>query len=577
MNGSLEELVTLLSPSDPLFRIVEAMGRKTSHLFEVALVVDDSSRLLGIINYADVLRALASGKSMDTPAHEAMTVKPVVALLGMGDREIIQHVRTQVRVQSGGSKELTRFVPLVDSSNVVHDIVDVFKLLTRATDRTESVEIFGLGFVGLTLAVALASRGHQVMGFDNDEELVRQLLRGEPRIHEPRLGDMMRRLMNDGLLNFLAEPDDRHRRVVIVSVGTPVRDDGSVALDALESAVASVGQRLRRGDLVMLRSTVPVGTTRSVVRETLERVSGIKAGKDFSLAFTPERTVEGRAMQELLSLPQIVGGLSNHCADQATTFWQTLTPSIVRVEGLEAAELVKLANNSFRDLSFGFANAFALLSDSFNLDATRILKAANEGYPRNPIPLPGPGVGGYCLTKDPMLYAANESTSGHARLARIGREVNLAAGRYPIQVLDRFAQLTGRSLRDLYVFICGLAFKGQPETNDLRGSVAVEVGRFLISMGCRVGVFDAVVSPELVKNQGFEFENLSHGAANCDAMLILNNHPLNVHDGMIAKLSGRRTLLFDGWSLLDSSEVERYGGIMYANMGYSTPAKDWMI
>jgi len=96
-------------------------------------------------------------------------------------------------------------------------------------------------------------------------------------------------------------------------------------------------------------------------------------------------------------------------------------------------------------------------------------------------------------------------------------------------------------------------------------------------MGCRVGVFDAVVSPELVKNQGFEFENLSHGAANCDAMLILNNHPLNVHDGMIAKLSGRRTLLFDGWSLLDSSEVERYGGIMYANMGYSTPAKDWMI
>lgn len=576
MTGSLEELVILLSPSDPLLRIVKAMGRKTSKLFEVALVIDESSRLKGVINYVDILRALASGVSMDTPAHEVMTVKPVVALLGMSDHEVIQHVRTQVRERSGGSKELTRFVPLVDTSNVVHDIVDVFELLTRVTDRTESVEIFGLGFVGLTLAVALANRGHQVMGFDNDRDLVRQLLRGQARIHEPRLGDMMRRLISDGLLNFLAEPDDCHRRISIVAVGTPVRDDDSVALDALESAVATVGQRLRRGDLVMLRSTVPVGTTSSIVRETLEGVSGIKAGKDFALAFTPERTVEGRAMQELSTLPQIVGGLSASCADQAATFWQTLTPSIVRVEGLEAAELVKLANNSYRDLSFGFANAFALLSDSFNLDATRILTAANDGYPRNQIPLPSPGVGGYCLTKDPLIYAAINSTSGHARLARIGREINVAAGKYPIQVLERFAQLTDRSLRDLYVFIVGLAFKGQPETNDLRGSVAVEVGRFLISVGCRVGVFDAVVAPELVRNQGFEFEDLSHGAANCDAMLILNNHPLNFNDGMIAKMSGRKTLLFDGWSLLDSNEVERYGGIMYANMGYSTPVQDWM-
>jgi len=153
----------------------------------------------------------------------------------------------------------------------------------------------------------------------------------------------------------------------------------------------------------MLRSTVPVGTTRKQVIPVLEHYSGLAAGSGFHIAFCPERTVEGQAIQELSSLPQIVGGLTEACTEKAVSFWSTLTDTVVRVDALEAAELVKLINNSYRDLSFAFANEFALLADRYNIDATRLIAAANEGYPRDKIPRPSPGVGGYCLTKDPVV------------------------------------------------------------------------------------------------------------------------------------------------------------------------------
>jgi nucleotide sugar dehydrogenase len=291
------------------------------------------------------------------------------------------------------------------------------------------------------------------------------------------------------------------------------------------------------------------------------------------LAFTPERTVEGQAVQELSSLPQIVGGLTNRCAELASAFWQTLTDSVVRVDSLEAAELVKLINNSYRDLSFAFANGLALLADRFNLDAARIINSANEGYPRNPIPKPSPGVGGYCLSKDPFLYAAVDREAGHGLLSYHGRTVNQLAGHYPVQIVSRFAERLRRPLSELTVLLVGIAFKGWPETNDLRGSTSVDVGRELVRHGCEVLGYDAVVDDIAIQNLGIKPVALLEATSRCDALLILNNHPANVLDGMIARLQGRNALLFDGWSQLDRHEVEHYEGITYASMGYMTPEK----
>jgi nucleotide sugar dehydrogenase len=573
LSSNLDQLVVLARPDEPLQPIITRMGRSGERLFGIALVVDERMALQGIINNGDVLRLLADGVSLDRPAREVMVREPITAPFDASDEQILQAMRSQLFRRTGGKKDVTRHVPLVDEQGVVRDIIDVFSLLARSPRQGDYVEVYGLGFVGLTLAVALAGRGHFVTGIDTHDALVAQLTAGKSHVFEPRLPDTMRRALDSGQLNFRNTPDNEHHRVVIIAVGTPVEDNGSASLSALRSVCEGVGKRLKRGDLVMLRSTVPVGTTRGFVRDLLESGSGLKSGEDFHLAFTPERTVEGQAMKELTSLPQIVGGLSSRCTEKATGFWQTLTDSVVNVDSLEAAELVKLINNSYRDLSFAFANGLALLADRFNLDAARVIAAANEGYPRNPIPKPSPGVGGYCLTKDPFLYAAVDREAGHGLLSRHGREVNQQAGRYPVQVVSRFAERLGRPLPELSVLVVGLAFKGWPETNDLRGSTGVDVGRELARLGCEVLGYDAVVDDSTIDALGIKPVTLHEAASRCDALMILNNHPDNVPDGLIVRLHGGRTLLFDGWSQLDRHEVEQYDGIVYATMGYMTPER----
>lgn len=573
MTSSLEQLVVLARPDEQLQSIINRMGRGGKRFFGIALVVDECLVLQGVINNGDVLRLLADGVSLESPAHEVLLREPVTAPVDACDEQILQTVRSQLFRRSSGKKDVTRHVPLIDENGVVRDVVDVFSLLARSPRQGDYIEIYGLGFVGLTLGVALASRGHFVTGIDTNGPLVEQLLAGEPHVFEPRLPDMMRRAMDNKQLDFRTSPGDESHKVVIIAVGTPVKDDGSVFLSALQAVCNTVGPRLKRGDLVMLRSTVPVGTTRGLVRELLEGSSNLKAGEEFHLAFTPERTVEGQAMQELSTLPQIVGGYSSRCAEMASAFWQTLTASVVRLDTLEAAELVKLVNNSYRDLSFAFANGLALLADRFNLDATQIISAANEGYPRNPIPKPSPGVGGYCLTKDPFLYAAADREAGHGLLSYHGRMVNQEAGRYPVKLVSRFAERLGRPLSELSVLLVGIAFKGWPETNDLRGSTGVDVAHELVRKGCEVMGFDAVVGDAAIRDLGITPVTLHDGLGRCDAVLILNNHPDNVPDGMIARLHGRLTLLFDGWSQLDRYEVEHYVGITYATMGYMTPER----
>lgn len=571
MNSNLEQLVVLAHPDEPLQPVVTRMGRAGHRLFGIALVVDVDMVLQGVITNGDVIRFLADGVSLETSIKDVMIRDPIVASIDASDDLILESVRSQLFRRTGGKKDVTRHVPLVDDRGVVRDVVDVFSLLARSPRQVDHVEVYGLGFVGLTLSAALAGRGHYVTGIDTNSRLVQQLQSGEPHIYEPRLADVIRRSLDDEKLVFRTKPDDHHHRVVIVAVGTPVGDDGSASLASLEAACETVGPRLRRGDLVMLRSTVPVGTTRGFVRELLERGSNLIAGVEFHLAFAPERTVEGQALQELTSLPQIVGGLTSRCSEMASAFWQTLTASVVRVDSLEAAELVKLINNSYRDLSFAFANGLALLADRFNLDAARVINAANEGYPRNPIPRPSPGVGGYCLTKDPFLYASADSKAGYARLSHHGRMINQEAGHYPVQVVSRFAKRLGRPMSGLSILLVGLAFKGWPETNDLRGSTSVYIAHELVREGCKVMGCDAVVDDASIQALGITPVTLSEAAAHCDALLILNNHPANMLSGLFPLLEGRSTLLFDGWSLFDRFDIEQYDNITYATMGYMTP------
>ena len=576
MISNLEQKVALVSPNDPFQKIISQMSLGGKEIFGIVLVVDEIKKLQGVISSGDILRSLARGEVTDLTARDIMVSNPISSSIHATDEQILQAMRSQLLLRSEGKKNLTRYIPLLDDEGVVHDVADAFILLSQSPKKGDRVQVYGLGFVGLTLAVTLSARGHLVSAIDTNKQVIDQLLKGQPHIFEPRLTDMLRRALTDKRLKFFTSPDDEHYRVVIISVGTPVNENGTADLTDLQLVCKIVGKRLQRGDLVMLRSTVPVGTTRSSIKVLLESESNLKAGEDFNLAFTPERTVQGQAMKELTSLPQIVGGLTNRCAEKAIVFWQTLTDSVVHVDSLEAAELVKLINNSFRDLSFAFANGVALQADRFNLVASKLIAAANDGYPRNPIPFPSPGVGGYCLTKDPLIYASTDNLSNHGQLSLKAREVNTEAGQYPLEIVKRFSKRLGLHLRDLRIVIAGMAFKGLPETNDLRGSSAISLSMILHREGCKVLNYDAIVDKEAIEAFGLEFvtkERLIYEVTMCDVFLILNNHPSNLPEGLIATLGDKRILIFDAWSILDRQEIEQFEQITYSTMGYMTPKR----
>jgi|TARA_B100000959_G_C14991617_1_gene628168 nucleotide sugar dehydrogenase len=571
MMKDISKLLVVVRPEETLDAAFRRMSHESKEVLHpgVAAIINNNEELLGIITDGDLRRAYARDVSFDSTVSEEMISKPVVLPASMSKDEIVREVHK--RVKKSGNEKLgwLRHILLVDELGRLTDVQDFFELLLNQGSVEKDVAIFGMGYVGLTLAVSLATRGHQVIGLDISSDLIKNLRSGEPHIHEPGLREMLRAVLNRKKIDFYSDLKDLQPNVFIIAVGTPLDKNSEPDLSALNQVTKAIGSVLNKGDIVMLRSTVPVGTTRKIVIPQLERLSGLIVGESFNVAFAPERTIIGNAMQELRTLPQIVGGLTENCKQKAAQFWTTMTSTIVQVDSLEAAELVKLANNTFRDLSFAFANELAMHCDEYNIDAFKIIMAANEGYTRNPIALPSPGVGGYCLTKDPILlgYTAT-GPNPKAILGAVGRSINEKAALYPIEIVKCYSAKIGKRLSDFSVLIVGVAFKGVPDTTDVRGSVTIDVAGALRGLVARIVAWDAVVPHGIIKSLGMETaDSLDEAIEEADAVLILNNHPDNI-DSEAYITSTKRRLIFDGWHQFIAAEIEKIPLQSYATMGY---------
>mgnify|MGYP001488625360 CR=1 FL=1 len=571
MKTDFSKLLVVVGPEETLDTTFRKMALKSKDVLHsgLAAIINDKDELLGIITDGDLRKAYARNVSFDNTVSEEMISDPVVFPASMSKDEIVREAHKLLKKFDRGKLGWLRHILLVDELGRLKDVQDFFELLLNQGAVEKEVAIFGMGFVGLTLGVSLATLGHQVTGIDISLDLIKKLKLGDSYVHEPGLKEMLRAALNRKNIDFISDIKNLESNVFIISVGTPINSNSEPDLNALNQVIKSIGSIIKKDDLILLRSTVPVGTTRKIVIPQLERLSGLSAGESFNVAFSPERTVEGNAMQELRTLPQVVGGLTENCKQKASQFWATLTPTIVQVDSLEAAELVKLANNTFRDLSFAFSNELAMHCDEYNIDAFKLVKAANEGYPRNPISFPSPGVGGYCLTKDPVLFGYNsKGLNPDAILGAVGRSINQKASLYPIEILRRFSTNIGKKLSDFSILIVGVAFKGVPDTTDIRGSVAIDVAEELRGKVAQITAWDAVVPREIIKSLDLGTTNsLDEGVKKADAVLILNNHQDNIDSEEYINCKKHR-LIFDGWHQFIAAEIEKIPLQSYATMGY---------
>ncbi|BCB88533.1 nucleotide sugar dehydrogenase [Phytohabitans suffuscus] len=362
-----------------------------------------------------------------------------------------------------------------------------------------SVTVVGFGYVGSCLGVTLAERGMSVTGIDSDRRLVDELRQGRCPIPEPGLAQAVARLAGSPLLTCTTSYEPAGASdVVIVTVGTPVGPGHRLVTEQLEAACANLVPRLRPGQLVIVKSTVPPGTTRDLVVPLLER-SGLVAGRDFGLAYCPERLAQGSALRQLAELPVVVGGYDPESTAAAVQFWkQALDVPVQALPGLETAEVVKLASNWWIDVNVALANELAQLCAPYGVDVLDVIAAANalpKGEGRVNILLPSVGVGGSCLTKDPWMAWRAAADRGIAlETVRTARRVNdgmpARAGRL---IVDELAGL-GKAPPDCTVAVLGVAFKSN--TGDLRDTPAAGVVDALRAAGVAVRLFDPLADPD---------------------------------------------------------------------------------
>ena len=349
------------------------------------------------------------------------------------------------------------------------------------------VIILGAGYVGLTLGVASARVGHEVFFVDIDLAVVSKLNLRLATFYEVGLQESLDSLFVDrgeiafSSLQELYKVTPRTESVYVISLGTPLGPDGKALLAPVESLVREVSNYMSDGDLIILRSTVAVGTSSHLVK-TIPAIT--------NLSFCPERTIEGKALEELSILPQVISGNALRATKMAEEYFGTITESVICAGSLETAELIKLASNSFRDLNFAFANSLALISNQFGVNVNELISLANFRYDRNSIAFPGLA-GGPCLEKDSYILA-----QGAPHLCS---EILIGARHLneelPNRALD-FIQEHGVSSGSR-VLVCGAAFKGRPLTSDTRGSFVYNVIRGLLGLGieqCNIVIFDPIVS-----------------------------------------------------------------------------------
>jgi UDP-N-acetyl-D-mannosaminuronic acid dehydrogenase len=430
--------------------------------------------------------------------------------------------------------------------------------------------VVGIGHIGLPLAALLADVGFHVIGYDtNDDFITRVSTTGRTGFLEEGLDELLLTNLHARLTLSSSAPPAQD--VYIITVGTPLDPTtGRPTLDRVRQAIGQIAPRFGPDPLVVLRSTVTVGTTRAVVLPEVRRHA-----TRFGLAFCPERTIEGRAIPEMRTLPQIIGGVDEASADRAEELFRRLTPRIVRMSSLEAAEMVKLVNNTYRDVTFAFANEMALIAERMGLSATELIGAANLDYPRASVPRPG-FVGGPCLEKDALILIDGlQQVAFSPRVIAAARDMNSALPDYVAdRVLDELRR-TGRTSGQTRVLLTGFAFKGRPPTEDVRGSAAIPVMRRLQAAGVEVWGHDFVTPEKVIAELGARSCGLAEGFDGADGVIIMNNHPAYLDAGIpgLAQRMRRPGVLFDSWSLLDGLASATVPGVHYASIGmpFRTP------
>jgi UDP-N-acetyl-D-glucosamine dehydrogenase len=397
------------------------------------------------------------------------------------------------------------------------------ELIGKAQRREALFGIVGLGYVGLPLAVELAKAGYRVLGFDISERVVNGLNAGHSHVKDvsdAQLGEALGagRFEATTDMSRMGEPD-----AVSICVPTPLSKFKDPDVSYIVAATDSVKRTLRRGQAIILESTTYPGTTREILQPALES-TGLTVGTDFFLAFSPERVDPGNAVWQTHNTPKVVGGITENCTRVACALYQPAIERLVPVSTTEAAELVKLLENTFRSVNIGLVNEMAIVCDKLGVNVWEVIEAASTkpfGFMKF---LPGPGLGGHCIPIDPHYLAWKmRGLNYKTRFIDLAGELNTEMPLFWVRKVAEALNLRGKAVRGAAVLVLGVAYKR--DIDDIRESPALDIIRLLEGQGARVAYSDPHV-PCFSEN-GREYRSVpldSQTVAAADCVMIVTDH-----------------------------------------------------
>jgi UDP-N-acetyl-D-mannosaminuronic acid dehydrogenase len=390
--------------------------------------------------------------------------------------------------------------------------------LREAIRRREiPLAVIGLGYVGLPVACRFAQAGFQVWGIERNTEKVEQIRQGLSPIggREPGLAELLAEVVRQGRLHASSDyAACRPARAILIAVETPVAEETHrPAYTALRAALESLGPHLSRDTLVVVESTIAPGTMAGLVQPLLEQSSGLRAGEDFYLAHCPERVTPGKLLYNLENLPRVVGGMTPEAAALAVELYRHIVRADLDATDALTAEIVKTAENAYRDVQIAFANEVALLCESLGADVWRVRELVNK-CPYRDMHLPGAGVGGHCLPKDPWLLIAHASPDFPPRIIPAARAVNESMPLHVAGLVVEGLRAAGKEVRGARVAVLGYAFL--ENSDDTRNSPSAALVRRLAELGAEVVIHD----PHVPEYRG----DLEERLRGCDAAVVMVRH-----------------------------------------------------
>ena len=398
------------------------------------------------------------------------------------------------------------------------------QLIQKLTDKTATVAILGLGYVGLPLAVVFAEAGYKVIGVDPVAEKVEMINRGQSYIldvESERVASLVKAGLLSATIDFSAT---RKADAVSICVPTPLRKTGDPDLSFIVSATEGLAPYVHPGMVIVLESSTYPGTTREMVLPRLAAERGLTAGKDIYIAFSPERVDPGRVDWTTKNTPKVVGGITEDCSDVAAAWYSQALDTVVRVSTAEVAEMAKLLENTFRMINIGLVNELAIMCDRMGVDVWEVIDAAATkpfGFMKF---YPGPGLGGHCIPIDPLYLSWKMKTFNYtARFIELASEINTNMPRFAVSKVQDALNDHGKAVKGSKILVLGVAYK--PDIDDLRESPALDVIHLLKQKGAAVCYHDPYVAH--FKHDSMDMTSVGDLMAEvkaADAVVIVTNH-----------------------------------------------------